>query len=189
MPPHSDLLCFTFQVTAVDRRSCGSSCSVASWIHTLFIYHNLYQIFCQCNSLFFSVHATSTVCLSVLGGRSSPLALLEVSSIFSFLRMWSFSSLDSKVRGRRMWFTVRTSALTRWDKWLLTVPCFVYRMWPAPIRLMVKYLNTYKKLCYCWRLWDEALCYMYLNICQNLSVLCTLLPYLTVCMFFLCGSF
>ena len=65
MPLQLDLLCFTanypvwpalFRVTAVERKSCGSGhCSAmlrpdqsSSWIRTLYIHYNLYQIFCRC---------------------------------------------------------------------------------------------------------------------------------------------
>ena len=121
MPLHSDLLFFTanyhvwlavFQVTGVDlgvaRAPPGdaSSCSV-SWIHTLYIYYNLHQIFCQCNfelwfccSVLYMWHLMH-VFLSWERDPSS-VALLEVSKNYTNKLKNCTENLDQIQRGNHV---------------------------------------------------------------------------------------
>ena len=63
----------------------ASACSVISWIHTLYIYHNVYHIFCQCNlSAVILLH----VCPSWERDPSS-VALPEVFPSFFFFSQYS----------------------------------------------------------------------------------------------------
>ena len=147
MPPHSALLCFTanylvwpalLQVTTAERRSCGSG---AAWRclgllgrllepHTLHVFYNLNQIFCQCNRdsavLICTCMYVLHVCLSRERDPSS-VALPEVSSSFLFFthlkvlffpstwRVFPLLNWGSKDRECRSLFRLTQCDCEKWD--------------------------------------------------------------------------